>query len=471
MRTLSEPDLCVIGAGAAGLSVAAGAARLGVRVVLIERDRMGGDCLNHGCVPSKSLLAAAAAAQSARDATVLGVTATPSVDLAAVRRHVQGVIARIAPHDSVERFTGLGVEVIQAAARFTGPREVAAGEWCIRARRFVVATGSRPALPDLPGLAQVPHLTNETILELDELPRRLLMLGGGPVGIELAQAFRRLGSAVELADLGPILAREDPELVAVLRARLQAEGVGLHEGVRVVRVEPGPALVLAGAQGREYRLAGSHLLVATGRVPQLDGLNLAAAGIAWDARGVTVDRGLRTSNRRVYAIGDVAGGPQLTHLAAHHAALVVRNALFRVPVRADRATVPRVVYTEPELAQAGLRPAEAEELGRTHEVVRAELAANDRALAEGRGEGLVKLVVGRRGKVLGAGIVGAHAGELILPWVLAIERGLPLRALAGAVVPYPTLSEASKRAAGAWYAPRLFTPGTRRLVRLLARLG
>jgi pyruvate/2-oxoglutarate dehydrogenase complex dihydrolipoamide dehydrogenase (E3) component len=472
MRLPLTPDLCVIGAGSAGLSVAAGAAQMGASVVLIERHKMGGDCLNYGCVPSKSLIAAAAAAQAMREAARLGVAAAePQVDFAAVHRHVQGVIAGIAPHDGVERFEGLGVTVIQASARFSGHDEVVADGRAIRARRFVVATGSRPAVPDVPGLAGVPYLTNETVFDLEELPRQLLVLGGGPIGCELAQAFRRLGSEVVVVTRGALLPRDDPALVAVLRDRLLTEGVRLFEHARVTAAEPGPVLTVVAADGAGVHLAGSHLLVAAGRRPQVDGLDLEAAGIVVDEKGIKVDARLRTTNGRVFAIGDVAGGPRYTHLASHHAGIVIRNALFRLPTRADRAALPHVTYTDPELAAVGLSEAQAMAQGVAHEVLRWPFADNDRARTERAPSGLIKLVVGRRGKLLGAGIVGAHAGELILPWVLALDRGLPLSALAGAIVPYPTLSEVSKRAAGAWYAPRLFGPMTRRLVRLLAKLG
>lgn len=466
-----KPDICVIGAGSAGLSVAAGAAQMGASVVLIERDRMGGDCLNVGCVPSKSLIAAAATAQAARDGGRFGVRAGPvEVDFAAVRRHVHGVIAGIAPHDSVERYEGLGVRVLRASARFTGRLEVTAGGQRVEARRFVVATGSRPATPPVLGLADLPFLTNESVFDLERLPERLLVLGGGPIGCELAQAFRRLGSEVELVDQGPILPREDPELAEVVRARLLAEGVRLHEGVKVAAAEPGPALRLETAAGSR-QLGGSHLLVAAGRRPQIEGLDLDAAGIAADAKGIKVDARLRTTNARVFAIGDVAGGPQFTHLASHHASIVIRNALFRLPARADRQALPRVTYTDPELAAVGLGAAEAAAQDSPHEVLSWPFAENDRARTGARTEGLIKLVVGRRGRLLGAGIVGAHAGELILPYVLALDRRLPLSALAGVIVPYPTLSEVGKRAAGSWYARTLFGPRTKKLVRLLARLG
>lgn len=464
-------DLCVIGAGSAGLSVAAGAVQMGASVVLIERGAMGGDCLNVGCVPSKSLLAAAAAAQAMRTGAPFGVQpVTPVIDFAAVRRHVRGVIDAIAPTDSVERFQKLGVTVLREQARFAGPDLVVAGSRRIRARRFVVATGSRPAVPLIPGLAATPHLTNETVFDLERLPAQLLVLGGGPIGCELAQAFRRLGSEVTIADLGPILPYDDPELTEIVRHRLLAEGIRLHERVRVARIEPGPVLVLDGAGGPQ-RLAGTHLLIAAGRKAQIADLDLDSAGIAHDAKGIKVDRRLRTTNSRVFAIGDVAGGMQFTHLASYHAGIVIRNALFRLPARTSERAIPRVTYTDPELASVGLSAAAARTKGIAHEVLRWPFTDNDRARAERQTAGMVKLVAGRRGRILGAAMVGAGAGELILPWVLAVGRGLKLGAMAGMVVPYPTLGEVSKRVAGAYYAPSLFSPRTRWLVRLLAKLG
>ena len=463
------PDLCVIGAGSAGLSVAAGAAQMGAGVVLIESGAMGGDCLNVGCVPSKSLIAAATAARALRDAGRFGVApVTPRVNYAAVHRHVHDVIGAIAPHDSVERFEALGVTVLRERARFIGPDAVQAGSRVVRARRFVVATGSQPDEPPVPGLAGVPYLTNETVFALDELPGRLLVLGGGPIGCELAQAFARLGATVDVVDRGTILPRDDPELIAVVRRRLLAEGVRLHEHAQVAAVEAGPAMLLAAAPGR---LAGTHLLVATGRRPCIEGLGLEAAGIAHDANGIRVDARLRTTNARAFAIGDVIGGPRYTHAAGYQAGVVIRNALFRLPARASTRAMPHVTFTDPELAVVGLSEAEAGRQGLAHEVVRWPFADNDRARAERSTEGLIKVIAGRGGRVLGAAIVGARAGELLLPWVLAVERGLRLSAMAGAVVPYPTLSEVSKRVAGAYYAPRLFGARARSLVRLLAKLG
>jgi pyruvate/2-oxoglutarate dehydrogenase complex dihydrolipoamide dehydrogenase (E3) component len=470
MSELIKTDICVIGGGSGGLSVAAGAAQLGAPTVLIEADRMGGDCLNVGCVPSKSLIAAARHAHLMRQGAALGIAPVePTVDMAAVRRHIDQVIAGIAPHDSVERFEGLGVRVIRARARFTDPDTIEAGGSRIKARRFVVATGSRPAIPPIEGLDGVTCFTNETIFANDVLPEHLVVLGGGPIGCELAQAYRQLGSRVTIVDIGPILPKDDPELVAVVRKGLEADGVEILDSVEVRRVEPGPAIVVA-VDGAEERLLGTHLLVATGRKPAIDDLGLDAAGIAHDKRGITVDAGLKTSNRKVYAIGDVAGGLQFTHLAGHHAGLVIRSALFRLPVKLQPLTIPRVTYTDPELASVGLGEAEAKQRGVAHEVVRWPFAENDRARTERATAGLVKLVIGK-GRVLGAAIAGAHAGELILPWVMAVQQRAKVSTMASLIAPYPTLGEAGKRAAGAYFTPRLFSPRTRMLVRFLRWFG
>jgi len=467
-------DLCIIGAGSGGLTLAAGAAQLGAKVVLIERGRMGGDCLNYGCVPSKALIAAAKAADAHRASARFGVAAhEPEVDYAAVMDHVQRAISTIAPHDSVERFEGLGVRVIQAEGRFTGPGEVEAGGQRIAARRFVIATGSSPAIPPVPGLAEVPYLTNETLWENRTLPGHLLVIGGGPIGVELAQAHRRLGSAVTVIEAMRALGREDPEIAAVALGRLRAEGIALREGIGVGSVAAAPGGLRATLTDGSM-IDGTHLLVAAGRRPNLDGLGLDAAGVAFERGGIRVDGGLRSvSNPRVYAIGDAAGSLQFTHVAAYHAGLVLRNALFRLPVKASTDYIPRVTFTDPEIAQAGLSEAEAQARhGDAVEIHRFPFAGNDRAIAEAGVEGLVKAVVGRRGRILGCSIVGHGAGELIHPWALALSAGLGIKAMADYVAPYPTLGEAGKRAAGAYFTPRLFdNPWVRRLVRLLARLG
>ncbi|MCB2054832.1 MAG: FAD-dependent oxidoreductase [Geminicoccaceae bacterium] len=468
MTRLAKPDICVIGAGSGGLSVAAGAAQLGARTILIERGEMGGDCLNFGCVPSKSLIAAADAAHTIRTAGRFGVDAgTPAVDMARVRAHVRSVIARIAPHDSVERFEGLGVRVVREEGRFVAPDAVEAGDLRIEARRFVVAAGSRPAVPPIPGLDGVAHLTNETIFDLERLPEHLLVVGAGPIGCELAQAFRRLGSTVTAFDMGPMLPNDDPELVEVVRRALIAEGVNLREKVAIARIEPGPRVVLEGGEAIE----GSDLLIAAGRKPNVEALDLPRAGIETNARGIVTDASLRTTNRRVYAIGDVAGRLQFTHVAGHHGSLVIRHALFRLPVNVESAPVPWVTYTDPELAHVGLTEAGAKQRGLAHQVIRIPFTGNDRALTEATDTGSLKLIASKRGRVLGVSIVGRHAGDLVLPWVLAIQKKHKLSTLASVIAPYPTRSEITKRAAGSFYAPKLFGSWSKRLVGFLTRFG
>jgi pyruvate/2-oxoglutarate dehydrogenase complex dihydrolipoamide dehydrogenase (E3) component len=471
MSAMLTPDLCVIGAGSGGLSVAAGAARLGAEVVLIERGRMGGDCLNYGCVPSKSLLAAAKLAALWRHGAELGLGySPPQIDFAAVADSVARVIARIAPNDSVERFEGLGVRVAAAEARFTDPRTLTAGDLVVRPRRFVIATGSHPAIPPIPGLDGVPYLTNETIFENRVRPEHLIVIGGGPIGVEIAQAYCRLGARVTVLDIGPLLPRDDPELAAELAERLASEGVGLRPMTTIAAVDrAGDGVSVRLAAGE--RIEGSHLLVAAGRRPSIAELDLAAAGIAANAAGIVVDRRLRTTNRRAFAVGDVAGGPQFTHIAAYHAGIVLKNALFRLPAKTDYRALPWVTYTDPELAQVGLGEAAARAAGADPRVLRWSFADNDRAQTERDTAGQVKIVTSRRGRILGAAILGTGAGELILPWALAVARRLKIRAVAELIVPYPTRGEAGKRAAGEFYAPSLFSARTRRLVRLIARLG
>jgi pyruvate/2-oxoglutarate dehydrogenase complex dihydrolipoamide dehydrogenase (E3) component len=466
-------DIAIIGGGSGGLSVAAGAAQMGAKVVLVEKHKMGGDCLNVGCVPSKALIAAADAAEAVRSAGRFGVNGhEPEVDFAKVHGHVHGVIAGIAPHDSVERFEGLGVQVIQDGAKFVSPREIEAGGYRITARRFVVATGSRAFVPPIPGLDTVAYLTNETVFELTERPAHLIVVGGGPIGLELAQAHRRLGAKVTVVEAFSIMPKDDPEAVAVVRQRLKAEGLTILEGAKVERVaSAGNGIAVTCTQGgRSLQIDGSHLLIAAGRRPNVEGLGLEAAGIAFSPKGITVDARLRTSNKRVFAIGDVAGGYQFTHVAGYHAGIVIRNALFNMPAKVDYRAVPWVTYTDPELAQVGLSVAEAEKQGIDVKAVSWHFAENDRANAERAKEGLIKMVVGKGGRILGCTIVGRHAGELLLTWVLAVQKGLKVSDITGLIAPYPTLSEVSKRVAGAYYTPTLFSERTRKVVRFMQRL-
>ena len=467
-----KADICIIGAGSGGLSVAAGAAQLGRKVVLIERHKMGGDCLNYGCVPSKSLIAAASHAQAIRRAPVFGVDAGETrVDYARVMKHVHSVIAAIEPNDSVERFEKLGVKVIKAGAKFVSANEVEAGEQRIAAKHFVIATGSSPARPPIPGLDQTPHFTNETMFDNTVLPEHLIIIGGGAIGLEMAQAHRRLGSRVTVLEAVRIMPKDDAEAVAIVRKAIEDEGVVIREGAAVTAVSKvdGGVAVTISRNGQSEAIAGSHLLLAAGRVANVDGLNLEAAGVKYSRKGIEVDGALRTSNPRVSAIGDVAGGLQFTHVAGYHAGLIIRRVLFKVPVKTDTSAIPWCTYTDPELAHVGMTEAQAKEKGIAHSVARWPLHDNDRAQAELELSGLAKIVISR-GRCVGATIVAPHAGDLILPWVMAIGQKTKLSAMAGMVAAYPTFSEISKRAASSHFTPALFSPRTKAVVKVLSWL-
>ena len=467
-------DICIIGAGSGGLSVAAGAQQMGASTALIEKGLMGGDCLNYGCVPSKALLAAGHAADAVRHASGFGVNrAEPTISSDKVYAHVRDTIAAIAPNDSVERFEGFGVKVIQDAGRFSGPQEVTAGDTVVKARRFVIATGSSAFVPPIEGLDSIPYKTNENIFDGPTLPEHLIVIGGGPIGIEMAQAHRQLGARVTVLEMFAIMPKDDPELVAVVRARLNEEGIVIHEGIKVIRVEKSGAgvVVVIERGGNEERIEGSHLLVAAGRRANVGGLDLEKAGIDYSPMGIAVDARLRTTNKKVFAIGDVAGGYQFTHVAGYQAGIVIRNALFRLPAKSNMRAVPWVTYTSPELAQVGLTEAEARKTHSDIKVLTWPFAENDRAQAERTTAGLIKVVTTGKGLILGAGIVGPHGGELIQTWVLAMSKKMKIGDIASMIAPYPTLGEVSKRAAGSFYTPSLFGEKTKRLVRFLRLFG
>ena len=470
MVTRISTDLCIIGAGSGGLSVAAGASQMGARVVLVEGGEMGGDCLNAGCVPSKALIAAAKHAHAMTTGVAFGITpVAPIIDFAAVKDHVARVIETIAPMDSQARFEGFGVNVIRAMGRFISPTELQAGDQIIRARRFVIATGSRPLIPPIPGLDTVPYLTNETIFGLRKKPDHLVVIGGGPIGMEMAQAHRRLGCDVTVIDGATALGKDDPEMAAVVLGALRAEGITIMENAAVSAVS-GTAGAVSVAVKTGPAITGSHLLIAVGRSVALDSLNLAAANVAFTAKGVTVGPDLRSSNRRIYAVGDVAGGLQFTHVAGYHAGVIIRSTMFGLPSRAKTAHIPWVTYTDPELAQVGMTEAQAIAAhGTAVTVTRFEFQHNDRAQTLRQTEGLIKVMV-VKGRPIGVSIVGPQAGELIGLWALALSSNLKMSAIAGMVAPYPTLGEISKRAAGAYFSPQLFAnPTVKRVVRFVQR--
>jgi len=469
------PDICVIGGGPGGLSVAAAAAGFGVPTVLIERHRMGGDSLTSGSVPSKALLAAARRAEAIRSADAFGLDAqNVAVNFVKVRDHVHGVVAAIAPADSAERFTGLGVRIIHADAKFSGRQSVTAGDIEVRARRFVIATGSAPTIPAIPGLDSGPYLTSESVFDLKERPEHLIIIGAGSTGLEMAQAFRRLGSSVTVLDGATPLAHDDPECAAIVLDRLEREGVIIRSGVKVIGIAHARGTVTATIEtaDAEQTITGSHLLIATGRRPMIDSLDLDAAGIRRDRTGIIVNGKLKTSNRRVYAIGDCAAGHSpLAHAASYHASLVIRNALFRHPVRVDNSAIPWATFTEPELAHTGLTEAQAHARRINIRVTRWPYNDNDRAQAERETRGHIKVITTSKGRIVGATIVGAQAGELIAMWTLAIAQGLNIRALAGLVLPYPTLSELGKRAAIDFFTPGLTSTRVRRIIGWMRMFG
>jgi pyruvate/2-oxoglutarate dehydrogenase complex dihydrolipoamide dehydrogenase (E3) component len=467
-------DICVIGGGPGGLSVAAAGAAFGRKVVLVERHKMGGDCLNYGCIPSKALLAAGKRAHAMRTAAVFGISGIdPEIDPRAVHNHVHGVIAAIAPNDSVERFTGFGVRVIPAAARFIDKSTIVAGEYRIKARRFVLATGSAPLVPPIPGLDSVPYFTNETIFDNQQRLHDLIVIGAGPIGLELAQAHHRLGSRVTVLEAAKALANEDPELSKVVLEQLAAEGINIHEGTTVERIESslGRVRVHVSLNGQKHVVEGSHLLLAAGRKPTTSDLGLEAARIRYDNRGIKVNAGLKTSNRRVFAIGDCTGGAQFTHVADYHAGIVMRRILFRQPVKVDPSLLPRVTFTDPELAHVGLSETEAAKSAGKINVLRWPYHENDRAQAEHQTVGHIKVVTAKSGRILGATIVGAQAGELIQMWALAISQKLNIKAMTTWISPFPTLSEINKSVAEGYYATAPSNPTVRKVIGFLARLG
>ncbi len=450
-------DVAVLGAGAAGLSLAAGASQLGARVVLVESGKMGGDCLNYGCVPSKALLEAAHSNMNFSDAM----------------KHVHRAIKTLSAHDSVERFKVLGVQVIQTAGVFLDRKTLKAGEHIIKAKRFAVASGSSPFVPPIPGLDKVRYETNETIFKLKRLPKHLIVIGGGPIGCELAEAFAMFGSRVTLLEAFKLLPKDDVDAVHIVREALKNQGIEIHEGIQIQEVttsSEGELCVAYVCDGKTHQLLGSHLLVSAGRRANVQGLGLQDAGVVYSDKGLQVDKRLRTTNKHIYALGDVAGSFQFTHVASYHAGIVLRNMLFRLPAKVDYRALPWVTYTNPSIAHVGMLCDEAERVPHTR-VIEAFFRDNDRAVARGDTRGKITVVASKRGKILGVTIVGLGADELILPWVMAIREKKSLRVFTDTIVPYPTLSEVSKRVAGEFYKPSLFSVGMRRLVRGLLSLG
>ncbi len=471
-----EYDLGILGGGAAGLTAAAGAAQFGAKTILVEKaKKLGGDCLHFGCVPSKTLIRSAGVWSLARRAKQFGLpeVALPPVDLAAVMARVRSVIDTIQEHDSPERFCKLGAAVRFGVPRFTDDHTVSVDGDRFTARAWIVATGSSPSLPPVEGLSDVPYWTNETVFSQRELPGHLVILGGGPIGVEMAQAFRRLGSMVTVVEYGEqLLGPEDPDIAAILRNRLEAEGVTVLTGTKAMKAASvGSSILLrvgpSKGEGEPRTIEGNVLLVAAGRKPNVEGLELPAAGVEFSPRGVPADSRMRTSVSHIYACGDVNGVFPFTHVAGYEAGIALSNAVLRLPRKADYAKVPWCTYTDPEVASIGLNEKRANAAGVEYRVLTSHFREVDRALAEGEAEGKIKVLVSPSGALLGCQIVGHHAGELIHEWIAAVNGGVKLSTLAGAVHAYPTLAEISKKAAGSYYSEKLFSDRTKKILRFL----
>ncbi len=473
-KKLRKADFCVIGAGSGGLSFAAGAVQMGASVILVERGKMGGDCLNYGCVPSKALLAASKFAHEFKRSEDFGwAVKSATVDFKHVYQHVHKVMTAISPHDSADRFERLGVKVILGQGVFQDKETLETPHHIIKAKRFIIASGSSPFVPSIEGLQDIPYYTNETIFDLQELPEHLVVIGGGPIGIEMAQAFSRLGSKVTVLEAFTALPKDDPEFTAPLLEILHKEGIILKEKIKISKVtskDKKIEIVFADSHHKSLTLNASHLLVAAGRRPNVQDMNLEAAGIEFSPKGIRVNSRLQTSNPKIYAIGDCTGGCQFTHVAGYHAGLVLRNSIFRLRAKVQTAAIPWVTYTDPELAHVGATEAQLLEKDIRHQVLTYSFNDNDRAQTDRKTTGKIKVLVTPRGHVLGATILGANAGELIFPWVMAIQNKLKISSIANTIAPYPTFSEGNKRVAGSYYAAKIFSPLMRRIVKQIMRL-
>lgn len=467
-------DLAIIGGGSAGLSLASGSAQLGLKVALIEGHKMGGDCLNYGCVPSKALLAAAKSIYKAKhQATKFGAEVEfKALAFSKVMQHVHSVIKTIAPHDSVERFESLGVKVFQEHGQFIDANTIKAGAHTIKARKIVIASGSSPFIPPIKGIDTTNYLTNETIFDLNVLPNHLIIIGGGPIGCELAQAYAMLGSKVTIVEVMAILAKDDKDCVSVVRQSLKDMNIDILEEAEVQKVaqkdESTIEVKITTSEG-EKTITGSHLLVATGRRASVKNLGLEKAGVSYTQKGINVNDRLRTRQKHIYAIGDVVGPYQFTHMASYQAGVVLRNIAFKLPAKVRYNAVPWVTYTYPELAHVGKNEKNIEEHS-DFNITQWPLSQSDRSQTEDETAGLIKIITNKKGKIFGVTIAGNHAGELILPWVIALRQGKTLRTFTDTIAPYPTLSEVSKQVSSEFYKPKLFSKKVRILVSWLQKL-
>ncbi len=465
--------LIVLGGGSGGLVAALGAARLGLRVALVEKNKLGGDCLWTGCVPSKTLLHAARVAAAVRSADRFGFNRMdPSFSTAAVLEKLRAVQAVVAEHDAPERFREKGVEVVFGAPRFLDPHHIRVGERVMESKKFVIATGGHPHVFPIPGLEDTGYISNEDIFQMESLPSSLIHIGGGPISIELCQAFIRLGSAVTVLDKAPqIMPREDEDMVEVVRKRLEREGAAFATGVDIVEVrsEGGEKVVAYEKNGEKHEVRAAGILVALGRAANVEGLDLEKAGVEYSPKGISVDDHLRTTAGNIWAVGDVKDKFLFTHVAEYEARIVVQNALFPFRKKVDYRVVPWCTFTDPELARVGLSENEAKQSGLPYRVLRFPCSDVDRAVTDGETEGMAKVICGKKGEILGAAIVADRAGELIHEWVLAMQERIPVTAVSGLIHVYPTFSRLNRKVADTFYE-KLLAGWKGKLLGLMARL-
>ncbi len=468
-----EYDIGIIGGGAAGLTVASGAAQLGAKTILIEQESaLGGDCLHFGCVPSKTLIHSANMYYQIKNAHLLGLPKlnVPPVDFADITRRIKSVVANIQKHDSQERFCQLGAKVEFGHAVFADDHRVAIDGRPVTSKVWVIATGSSASVPPLAGLRETPHLTNRHLFSLEKLPESMLVLGAGPIGIEMAQAFNRLGCAVTVIDMADqILTKEDPDMAGQVQGILAGEGVDFHLSTTILEVSdaaPVKSVTVKGPDGTVLQLKRTSILVAMGRTPNVADMGLEQAGVEFDHQGIKVDSRLRTSQKHIFAAGDVNGGYQFTHAAGYEGGIVVSNAVFHLPRKTNYTWLPWCTFTDPELASIGMNETVARQKGIETKVWKEAFEGNDRALAEGRSTGVIKLVLDKKETPLGVQILGPHAGDLISQWVTALNSGTKLSTLAGAVHPYPTLGEINKKVAGTLFSPKIFSDPIRKGLKL-----
>ena len=473
MTKVLSTDLCIIGAGSGGLSIASVAPQMGVDTILVERHLMGGGRLNYGCVPSKALLSIGRLAKNARGFSKFGIQeGLLKTNVSRAFAQVQKALSSLEPDYSIERFEGLGVKILKGTAKFKSANIISVGALEIRSKKFVISTGSRPIIPAIKGLKLVPYLTNETIFREGFFPEHLIIIGGGVSGIEISQAFCNLGAQVSIVEIGQLLASEDKEIVDVIRKKHTDLGINIFENTIIQQVEnSSKGIKVYIKREEELRvLSCTHLMVCVGKKPNLDELDLGAAGIKRLDTGIEVDRRLRTSNKKVFAIGDVLGGPMFSHLAAYQAEVVMKNILFSIPAKIKYKALPRVIFSNPEVAQVGLIEREAKEKFKNIRILRWPYFENDRAHIEDSTDGFIKVITLPSGKILGAGVVGKSAGELIQTWVLALDQNLKIGAIAKLIFPYPTFGEISKRVAGSFFIPNLMGQSTKMLIRIISKI-